>query len=160
MIRLNRLIIQLGTVLFLAVVPGCTNEFGANPRPFVCVPPPIGQNILGTWQYVSTFGIENYDVTMPKRRGQLTFRADGTLDDPNELFESELYGRRVIAKTYNPKVNYKSDVYTGYTFEVYQIMSSIRKQTVLFILIKNECDHVQLALFDIQDNAINVKLSR
>lgn len=136
----------------------CDDYMVISPKNYQCVAPSIKVNIVGTWDFESTY-INGYIEGAPKKVGVVTFNMDGSINDPDNLFEDVLDGYEVMSKRYNPDVYYESAAYKGSVFKVFQKIS-IGEQVTLFTLVSNECDKIHLRLFLSQNNGLGFTLTR
>ena len=151
--------------LVFTIAAGCRDEFhqltpGTDP-PLVagtkptCQAPSIEKNILGTWQYVSTFNGDNSTTT-----GTITFDQKGNISDPDSLFENRLDLGPVVSKTYKPSVPFKSPNYEGEVFEVYLFTKEGKKQIIYFTIVSSECEKIHLSLLGSAGNKSGFILTR
>jgi hypothetical protein len=72
----------------------CKNDFNQ------CTPPTPDQNIIGKWNYTSTF-VFGKDSTMPSNfTGVISFSKEGLMDDPYHLLPARYNGKLVERKLY------------------------------------------------------------
>jgi hypothetical protein len=109
-----------------------------------CQAPPIEKNIVGTWHYESTL---TYYVGQGKRYGTVTFTKQGTIIDPDSLFENRLEYRSVVtSKTYKASVPTPDPKYPSNIFEVY-LDAKGRQQKYYYTMVNNECNRIQFCQF-------------
>jgi hypothetical protein len=146
MARLTHSFIMTGAVWLLVA---CNDYFRMDPKIPVsqqgssggnvnCKAPPIEQNIVGTWNFVS-----NHNHERVERRGTVTFDAQKRVIDPDSLFENRLDDRfPVNRKTYVPVAQRQG--YVGDLFEIQLYSQTGGYQSPVFRVLSNECKKIHL----------------
>jgi hypothetical protein len=95
--RQNQLISFIVGAVSIVFIYACTNDFRQ------CNPPIPDQNIIGKWNYSSTF-VFGRDTTIPDYKpnftGVISFDKAGSVDDPYHLFITRFGGKQVERKLY------------------------------------------------------------
>jgi hypothetical protein len=110
-------------LVVIVLVLGCTSKSEE------CIAPAIDKNLVGTWKAVVT---EDGDVS---GTGTLTFNADGTINDPGNLF----LGKPISKSTWKVV---GGDVETKFTMD-----GPVSYVSFTFIVKENTCTKIVLDVF-------------
>lgn len=119
-----------------------------------CKARPIAENIIGTWEFKSTFSGGNTGT-----RGTIIFTEDKKIIDPDTLFEGNIIGYPAIAKTYEPNAPTPDPAYPGEVFNVY-VKTKGGTQTNYFVVVSNECNKVHMRFWQSGSNGVGFHLFR
>jgi len=122
-----------------------------------CRPPSIEKNIVGDWQFESTYNENPGSIT----KGFITFDKERNVVDPDLLFSYILSGTDAVItkKTYNPRVMHNEPHLKGEFFEVY-LNTKYGVAAHYFEVVSNECNRIHFRQFTSRDNAIGFILTR
>ena len=118
-----------------------------------CQPPSLEKNIVGTWHFESTM---NANTALTS--GTITFNADGTIIDPDSLFDATIGDYPVVSKTYNPKYPNPTTGLNDYFFVT--INTKQDKVGFYFSLVSNECGRIFFRLGNSGNNLVRIILTR
>ncbi|AUD06502.1 hypothetical protein [Spirosoma pollinicola] len=92
-------------IVIMTLAPACREEFHPLAPPInqsvsgsTCKAPLLKQNIVGQWSFQTNIGVQG--ISMPMREGVITFSPDGSIIDPDSLFENRLDIGVVVSKKY------------------------------------------------------------